>query len=77
MLPFEGYRLKGSRIGQWNGNKKGWKKKKERERIKIHWLSGKRKVKVLVAQSCSTVCDPMDCSPPGSSVHGILQASIL
>ena len=29
-----------------------------------------------VAQSCSTLCDPMDCSPPGSSVHGILQARI-
>ena len=25
-----------------------------------------------VAQSCPTLCDPMDCSPPGSSVHGIL-----
>ena len=24
----------------------------------------------LVAQSCQTLCDPMDCSPPGSSVHG-------
>ena len=34
-------------------------------------------VVVLVAQSCSTLCDPMDCSPPGSSVHGILQARIL
>ena len=32
---------------------------------------------VLVAQSCPTLCDPMDCSPPGSSVHGILQARIL
>ena len=31
----------------------------------------------LVAQSCLTLCDPMDCSPPGSSVHGILQARIL
>ena len=30
-----------------------------------------------VAQSCSTLCDPMDCSPPGSSVHGIFQARIL
>ena len=30
-----------------------------------------------VAQSCLTLCDPMDCSPPGSSVPGILQASIL
>ena len=30
-----------------------------------------------VTQSCPTLCDPMDCSPPGSSVHGILQARIL
>ena len=30
----------------------------------------------LVAQSCLTLCDPMDCSPRGSSVHGILQARI-
>ena len=29
------------------------------------------------AQSCPTLCDPMDCSPPGSSVHGIFQARIL
>ena len=28
-------------------------------------------------QSCPTLCDPMDCSPPDSSVHGILQARIL
>ena len=34
-------------------------------------------VKVLVTQSCPTLCDPMDCSPPGSSVHGIHQAGIL
>ena len=39
--------------------------------IKLH------KVKMLVAQSCLTLCDPIDCSPPGSSVHGILQARIL
>ena len=32
---------------------------------------------VLVTQSCLTLCDPMDCSLPGSSVHGILQARIL
>ena len=25
-------------------------------------------------QSCLTLCDPVDCSPPGSSAHGILQA---
>ena len=34
-------------------------------------------MKVLVAQLCPTLCDPMDCSPPGSSVHGLLQARIL
>ena len=32
---------------------------------------------VLVAQFCLTLCDPMDCSPPGSSVHRIFQARIL
>ena len=35
-----------------------------------HWISE-------VTQSCPTLCDPMDCSPPGSSIHGILQARIL
>ena len=30
-----------------------------------------------VAQSCTTLCDPIDCSPPGSSLHWILQARIL
>ena len=30
-----------------------------------------------VAQSCLTLSDPMDCSPPGSSVHGICQARVL
>ena len=41
----------------------------------------KWKVKVKseskVAQSCPSLSDPMDCSPPGSSVHGILQARVL
>ena len=31
----------------------------------------------LVARSCLTLCDPVDCSLPGSSVHGISQARIL
>ena len=35
------------------------------------------KVKVSVTQSCLTLCDPKDCSPLGSSVHGILQTRIL
>ena len=35
------------------------------------------RVLALVAQSCLTLCDPMHCIPPGSSVLGILQARIL
>ena len=31
----------------------------------------------LATQSCPTLCDPMDCSPPGSSIHGLLQTRIL
>ena len=38
---------------------------------------GAYKVKMLVTQSCLTLCNLMNCSPPGSSVHGILQARIL
>ena len=34
-------------------------------------------VNVLVAQPCPSLFDPMDCNPPGSSVHGMLQAKIL
>ena len=41
------------------------------------WMVGKMVLCVSVAQSCLTLCDPMDCNPPGSSVHGILQARIL
>src|SRR5574340_403025 len=37
----------------------------------------KVKSKSEVAQSCSTLSDPMDCSPPGSSIHGIFQARTL
>jgi len=39
-------------------------------------LCGHAHVHVPV-QSCPTLCDPMDCNPPGSSIHGILQARIL
>ena len=34
-------------------------------------------MKVQVTQSCPTLSDPMDCSPQGSSVHGIFQARVL
>ena len=39
--------------------------------IKIHYEVAK------LLQSCLTLCNPMDCSPPGSSVYGILQTRIL
>ena len=38
--------------------------------------STEEKAKVRVAQSCLTLHNPMDCSPPGSSAHGIFQARV-
>ena len=38
---------------------------------------GRQEGYVLGTQSCPTLCNPMDCSPLGSSIHGILQARIL
>ena len=35
------------------------------------------RVLCFVAQSCLTLCDPMDCSPPAFSVHGMAQAKML
>ena len=37
----------------------------------------KNRKAVLIIQSCPTLCNPVDCSLPGSSVHGLLQARIL
>ena len=47
--------------------------------VACHFLLQCMKVKSEseVAQSCPTLQDPRDCSPPGSSVHGILQARVL
>ena len=42
--------------------------------LHISYFIVKVKSKSEVAQSCPTLCDPMDCSLPGSSVHGIFQA---
>ena len=41
------------------------------------YKSGECLLPVVVAQSCLILCDPMDCSPPGFSVLGILQARLL
>ena len=50
-----------------------------RQGVGCHFLLQCMKVKSEseVAQSCLTLSDPMDCSPPGSSVHGIFQARVL
>ena len=45
--------------------------------LKRHYLCFNLNICCLVAQSCSTLCNPMICSPPGSSVHGIFQGRIL
>ena len=47
--------------------------------VGCHFLLQCKKVKgeSEVAQLCLTLCDPMDCSPPGSSIHGIFQARVL
>ena len=48
----------------------------EAEDIKTRWQNT-QKIKVKIIQSCPTLCKSMDCSLPGSFVHGILQARIL
>ena len=53
---------------------KGTGKARPSEPQGTHLLS--RESTVLITQSCPTLCDPMDYSPPGSSVHEILQAKI-
>ena len=45
--------------------------------INIHSERAFSNQMIAVVQSCPTLCDPMDCSPPGSSVHGISQARML
>ena len=45
--------------------------------VDLYFLSLETNERKLVTQSCPTLCDSMDCSLPGSSVHGILQARTL
>ena len=53
------------------------KKKKKNPNSHYSWTARSLIHKVLVIQSCLTLCNPMDCSLPGSSVNGILQERIL
>ena len=56
-----------------NGLESYRKCKEKPQLIRFSWLHDYAKS----LQSCLTLCDPMDSSPPGSSVHRILQARIL
>ena len=58
------------------------KVKVESEKVGLKFNIQKTKIMTAAAaakslQSCPTLCDPMDCSPPGFSIHGILQARTL
>ena len=50
---------------------------KEKDDLKNDVESALTHLKVSVAQSCLTLCDPIDCSSLGSSVHGVLQSRIM
>ena len=49
----------------------------EGEIVTLSWRNLAHECIRAGAQSCPALCNPMDCSPPGSSVHGIFQARIL
>ena len=56
-----------------------WDSQGKNTGVGCHFFLQCRKVKSKseVAQSCPTLSDPMDCSPPGSSIHGIFQARVI
>ena len=56
-----------------------WDSPGKNTRVGCHFLLQCMKLKSEseVAQWCPTLSDPMDCGPPGSSIHGILQARVL
>ena len=65
--------------GSPSGSPRPWDSPGENTGVGCHFLLPCRKVKSEseVAQSCPTLSDPVDCSLPGSSVHGIFQARVL
>ena len=62
-------------MSSWLGLPSGTKNRAFHMSIAQFW--GRIMIVCLVSQSCPTLCDPLDCSLPGSSVHGIFQARIL
>ena len=64
---------------RWQPTRSPWDSPGKNTGVGCHFLLQWMKVKIEseVAQTCLTLCDPMDCSPPGSSTHGIFQARVL
>ena len=62
---------------QSTGLRRPWDSPGKNTGVGCHFLPQRMQVKSEVAQSCPTLRDPMDCSLPGSTVHGILQARVL
>ena len=64
---------------QWTGSNLGkeYLKAVYRHLAYLTYMQGEWESESEVAQSCPTLCDPVDGSPPGFSVHGILQARVL
>ena len=60
---------------EWTGSKLGKEYEKAVYCHPVHLYAEGVYAKSL--QSCPTLCDPVDCSPPGSSDHGVLRARIL
>ena len=60
-------------IKAWRPSRQSPKEKSRPRELR----GGPHRTCVIGSQSCPTLCDPLDCSPPGSSVHGISQARIL
>ena len=60
-------------VRKWGGRRQGAGRPQD-SRLERDQMVVKR---VKVAASCLTPCDPVDCSPPGSSAHGIFQIRIL
>src|SRR5574337_1068213 len=66
-------------VGSPPGSPRPWDSPGKNTGVGCHFLLQCMKVKSEseVTQSCPTLCDPMDCSLPGSSAHGIFQARVL
>ena len=60
----------------WSMKSRNWRESECAWALRLVFRSGQFAA-CLVTQLCSTLCDNMDCGPPGSSVHGIFQARLL